>query len=74
VTVEPTSPARKILLIYDDDGSRDGTAALLYLLSRPEIPIEAISISYGEAHPNVYIQHIGRVLDNFRIQDFPLGA
>ena len=74
VTNYPTSPAKKIFLIYDDDGSRDGTAALLYLLSQPEISIEAINISYGEAHPQVYIQYMGRMLDNFGYQDIPLGA
>jgi pyrimidine-specific ribonucleoside hydrolase len=74
VTIEPTSPAKKKFLIYDDDGSRDGTAALLYLLSQPEISIKAINISYGEAHPQVYIQYMGRMLDNFGYQDIPLGA
>ena len=74
ITAEPTSLPEKMLLIYDDDGSRDGMAALLYLLSNPEISIEAIGISYGEAHPKLYIQHVGRVLDNFGIVDIPLGA
>jgi hypothetical protein len=70
----PTLPAGKSLLIYDDDGSRDGTVALLYLLSHPEISIGLINISYGEAHPDVYIQHIGRMLDNLGIQGISLGA
>ncbi|MGA9398346.1 MAG: nucleoside hydrolase [Anaerolineaceae bacterium] len=74
LTVESIATTQKVRLIYDDDGSRDGMPALLYLLSYPEISIEAISISYGEAHPNVYIQHIGRVLDGFGIQNIPLGA
>ena len=73
-TVEPTSPPKKMLLLFDDDGSRDGLAALLYLLGLPEISIEAITISYGEAHPELYIQHTGRVLDNFGITNIPLGA
>ena len=63
-----------MLLVYDDDGSRDGTAALLFLLNRPEISIKAINISYGEAHPQVYIQHMGRMLDGFGYRDIPLGA
>jgi purine nucleosidase/pyrimidine-specific ribonucleoside hydrolase len=63
-----------MLLLYDDDGSRDGLAALLYLLSDPEISIQAVSISYGEAHPTVYIQHMGCVLDTFGLSDIPLGA
>ena len=74
VAVEPTSSPKKMLLIYDDDGSRDGMAALLYLLSQPDISFEAINISYGEAHPELYIQHVGRVLDKLGISDIPLGA
>src|SRR5512137_1240904 len=51
-TAAPVEPsAAPTLLLYDDDGSRDGTAALLYLLSQPDISIEAVTISYGEAHP-----------------------
>jgi inosine-uridine nucleoside N-ribohydrolase len=63
-----------MLLIFDDDGSRDGTVALLYLLSQPELSFEAITISYGEAHPELYIQHIGRLLDNLGMAHIPLGA
>ena len=73
-TAGPVSPVKEKYLIYDDDGSRDGTAALLFLLSRSEISFEAINISYGEAHPQVYIQHLGRILDEFGYQDIPLGA
>jgi hypothetical protein len=73
-TVESTSSPGKMLLLYDDDGSRDGLAALLYLLSDPEISIQAITISYGEAHPKLYIQHMGCVLDKLGISDIPLGA
>ncbi|MBN1449784.1 MAG: nucleoside hydrolase [Anaerolineales bacterium] len=73
-TGTPTSLPKKMLLLYDDDGSRDGMGALLYLLSYPHISIQAINISYGEAHPKLYIQHVGRVLDNLGIDDIPLGA
>ena len=74
MTVEPTSPAKKTLLIYDDDGNRDGMAALIYLLINPDFSVEAITISYGEAHPEIFIQHVGRVLDDLGFQDIPLGA
>ncbi|MHB8132695.1 MAG: nucleoside hydrolase [Anaerolineaceae bacterium] len=73
-TNEAKASPRKTLLIYDDDGSLDGMAALLYLLSYPEISIQAINISYGEAHPDLYVQHMGKVLDSFGIRDIPLGA
>ena len=73
-TVQPASPAEDTLLIFDDDGSRDGMAALLYLLESPGIAVKAITISYGEAHPELYIQHVGRVLDHLGVRDIPLGA
>jgi pyrimidine-specific ribonucleoside hydrolase len=64
----------KTPVIFDDDGSPDGTAALFYLLAHPEVAVQAIGISYGEAYPRVYIQHIGRKLDELGIQDIALGA
>jgi pyrimidine-specific ribonucleoside hydrolase len=66
--------AKKLWAIYDDDGSPDGTTALFYLLSEPVVKLKGISISHGEAHPAIYIQHIGRKLDEFGIRDIPLGA
>ena len=60
-------------VIYDDDGSPDGTTALLYLLTDPATWVNSATISYGEAHPAIYIQHIGRILEDFGITDIPLG-
>jgi inosine-uridine nucleoside N-ribohydrolase len=70
----PTSQVKPIPVIFDDDGSPDGTTALFYLLSHPGVSLEVIGISYGEAHPLVYIQHIGRMLDELGIHDIPLAA
>jgi len=70
----PTTQVKRIPVIFDDDGSPDGTTALFYLLSHPGVSIEVINISYGEAHPLVYIQHIGRKLDELGIHDIPLAA
>ena len=64
----------KLVVFYDDDGSLDGTAALLYLLAHPNVAVQAITISYGEAHPEVYIQHIGRLMDDLGLSNIPLGA
>jgi purine nucleosidase/pyrimidine-specific ribonucleoside hydrolase len=61
-------------VIYDDDGSPDGTVALMYLLSDPRVAVKGINISYGEAYPSDYIPHIGALLDSFGITDIPLGA
>jgi len=71
---DSTLTVKKLSIIYVDDGSRDGTVALLYLLSQPEITMLAINISYGEAHPDIYIQHIGSMLDSLGYGDIPLGV
>ncbi len=70
----PRDPSTMLPVIFDDDGSQDGTAALAYLLSHRGVSIKAITISYGEAHPDVYIQHIARKLDELGIEGIPLGA
>ncbi len=64
----------KLPVIFDDDGSPDGTTALLYLLSDPAVSVQAVTISHGEAHPQVYIQHMGRMLQDFGLSGIPLGA
>ena len=61
-------------VILDDDGSPDGTVALLYLLSDPAVSVEGVVISHGEARPQVYIQHIGRILADWGYGEIPLGA
>jgi len=71
---QPTFPSKPVLLIYDDDGSPDGTLAALYLLANPDVDLKVLSISYGEATPSVYIQHIGNMLDGFGIIGIQLGA
>lgn len=70
----PRDPGAVLPVIFDDDGSQDGTAALAYLLSHPGVSLRAITISYGEAHPQVYVQHIARKLDEMGVAGIPLGA
>lgn len=69
-----TALTKMLRVLFDDDGSQDGTTALFFLLSDPEVSVDAISVSYGEAHPAVYIQHIGRKLDEMKNNTIPLGA
>lgn len=73
-TPEPSSTSEGMPVIFDDDGSPDGTTALFYLLCEPLVSVRAIGVSYGEAHPGDYIQHIGRVLDSLHLTGIPLGA
>jgi len=72
----PTPDARIVRtpVFFDDDGSPDGTSALLFLLSDPRAEVNAVSMSYGEAHPQIYIQHLGALLERAGYGDIPLGA
>jgi pyrimidine-specific ribonucleoside hydrolase len=73
-TEQPTpSISAPVPLVYDDDGSRDGTVALLYLLLIPDFSVKSVTISFGEAHPATYIQFIGRMLDQLGYATIPLG-
>jgi inosine-uridine nucleoside N-ribohydrolase len=61
-------------LIVDDDGSPDGTIALLYFLRNPQFDVKAVTVSYGEAHPDVYAQHVIKLLENLKKGEIPVGA
>lgn len=74
VAPTPDSILERVPVIFDDDGSPDGMSALLYLLSDPYVDLQMVSVSYGEAHPQVFIQHLGRVLEQYGYGDVPLGA
>jgi purine nucleosidase/pyrimidine-specific ribonucleoside hydrolase len=76
VGTAPTTGAtiQQLPVIFDDDGSPDGTSALLFLLSEPRAKVMAVSVSSGEAHPQVYIQHLGGMLAQYGFEDIPLGA
>jgi purine nucleosidase/pyrimidine-specific ribonucleoside hydrolase len=74
-TQEGTAPPRSDLqVVFDDDGSPDGTTALFYLVSHPQVTVLGAGISYGEAHPEEYIQHIARKLDKLGIHGIAFGA
>ena len=76
--VRPEAPTgaqgREIQVVFDDDGSPDGTTALFYLLSHPQVTVLGAGISYGEAHPEEYIQHIARKLDELGVSGIVFGA
>ncbi len=74
VAPTPIADSARVPVIYDDDGSPDGTSALLFLLSDPRVDLRAVSVSYGEAHPRVFIQHLGRLLERYGYGEIPLGA
>jgi pyrimidine-specific ribonucleoside hydrolase len=61
-------------VIVDDDGSPDGMIALLYLLRHPNFNVKAITVSNGEAHPDVFAQNIMRVLARLGRTGIPVAA
>jgi purine nucleosidase/pyrimidine-specific ribonucleoside hydrolase len=63
-----------IPLIVDDDGSPDGTIALLYFLNNPLFEVQAVTISSGEAHPAVFAEHILQLLAGMGKAEIPVGA
>ena len=63
-----------IPLIVDDDGSPDGTIALLYFLNNPLFDVKAVTISSGEAHPDIFAGHILQLLAGLGKATIPVGA
>jgi inosine-uridine nucleoside N-ribohydrolase len=63
-----------IPLIVDDDGSPDGTVALLYFLKNPLFDVRAVTVSCGEAHPEVFAAHLQRLLAGLGRADIPVGV
>ena len=63
-----------IPFIFDDDGSPDGLIALLYLLNHPTFEVRAVTVSCGEAHPDVFADHLSHFLAGLGHPDIPIGA
>ena len=60
-------------LIFDDDGSPDGVIALLYFLRNPHFDVRAVTVSQGEAHPQIFSLHISQLLSMLGKDDIPVG-
>ena len=62
-------------LIFDDDGSQDGFAALAYMLANPQFDVEAITMSHGVARPENEDFQTGfkQLLGRLNATDIPVG-
>jgi len=74
LTLSNQNGENPIPVIVDDDGSPDGTIALLYFLSNPNFDVRAVTISNGEAHPDLFARHILQLLAGLGKADIPVGA
>jgi inosine-uridine nucleoside N-ribohydrolase len=63
-----------IPVIVDDDGSPDGMLALLYFLNNPNFDVRAVTVSCGEAHPELFAPHVQQLLEKIGRADIPVGA
>lgn len=62
-------------LIFDDDGSQDGFAALAYLLANPKFDLQAITMSHGVARPENegFQTGLKQLLGRLDATDIPVG-
>ncbi|MEN8235761.1 MAG: nucleoside hydrolase [Actinomycetota bacterium] len=73
-TATDPPPEQPIPVIWDDDGSPDGVIALLALLADPAYQVKAITISCGEAHPEVFAENLTRMLARLGREGVPVAA
>jgi purine nucleosidase/pyrimidine-specific ribonucleoside hydrolase len=58
----------------DDDGSPDGMIALIYFLRNPLFDVKAVTISCGEAHPELFAPRVLQFLAGLGRADIPVGV
>lgn len=66
--------AIRMPLIIDDDGSFDGTIAMLYLTAHPDFEVRAWTVSPGEAHPSKFAENLVRVQTMLGLEGIPVAA
>lgn len=73
VPLPTPGPDGAIPIIVDDDGSPDGMIALLFFLRSPRVDVRAVTISYGEAHPEIFAPRVAQMLASLGRADIPVG-
>lgn len=66
--------ASPLHLIWDSDGSPDSVVALCYFLQHPDVTVEALTVSCGEARPDVYAPQLLRLLARLGRDAMPIAA
>jgi purine nucleosidase/pyrimidine-specific ribonucleoside hydrolase len=61
-------------VIWDSDGSLDGVIGLLCFLQNPNVSVDALTISCGEAYPDIYTAHLPRLLARLERGVLPIAA
>ncbi len=74
IPAKPPGDSDSIPLIWDDDGSPDGIMALLYFLNHPKVNVLAATVSYGEAHPEFFVEYVTDMLYFLNYTDIPVAA
>ncbi|MCJ7626592.1 MAG: nucleoside hydrolase [Anaerolineaceae bacterium] len=71
---EDTISQPNLHIIWDADGSPDSVIALLYFLQNPTISVDAITVSCGQAHPDIFAVKLVRMLARLGRKDIPVAA
>jgi purine nucleosidase/pyrimidine-specific ribonucleoside hydrolase len=61
-------------LIWDTDGTADSVLALCYFLQHPHVVVEALTVSCGEAYPEIYTPKLRALLARLGREALPVGA
>jgi pyrimidine-specific ribonucleoside hydrolase len=61
-------------VLWDSDGTLDGVIGLLYFLQHPNVSVKALTISCGEAHPDIYTPNLPRMLARLEREMIPVAA
>lgn len=61
-------------LIWDADGSPDSIIALLYFLKHPDINVESITVSCGQAYPETCATNLTRMMSRLGRSGIPIAS